>query len=287
MGRWGQLGDGAGGAWNGPSAARRRCRAGATRSELPRWLARPAPTTTTARSAAGATTRTAAGPPGTLSVSIGVRRHAPQSAPARGPSPASRLPSGWPWGRSSCALLADRTVRCWGDNRLGGLGDGTRDRAHRPPNPSWALTTPSRSPPATTSPAPAGPTVRSGAGASAVRPPGRQRGRAALRQQAVPRRCPRQVGGPARHRRSGAGRPPACAARDDGALLCLGRNFNPASSATAPPRTAPRPSWYPCPEPTGCRQVQRLVRRRAAALSNSYSSILSSLSRFLSSAQFV
>src|SRR5262245_25115397 len=35
-------------------------------------------------------------------------------------------------GRHSCALIADATVRCWGDNEFGQLGDDTTQQRTRP-----------------------------------------------------------------------------------------------------------------------------------------------------------
>jgi alpha-tubulin suppressor-like RCC1 family protein len=35
-------------------------------------------------------------------------------------------------GQHSCALLKDRTLRCWGDNGTGQLGDGTQTASAAP-----------------------------------------------------------------------------------------------------------------------------------------------------------
>jgi hypothetical protein len=35
----------------------------------------------------------------------------------------------------ACALLPDQTMRCWGDNTMGGLGDGTTVTRYRPVAP--------------------------------------------------------------------------------------------------------------------------------------------------------
>jgi alpha-tubulin suppressor-like RCC1 family protein len=53
---------------------------------------------------------------------LGTHQCSPSPQPVPGMTTVVELALG---NEHTCALLADRTVRCWGDNRLGELGDGT------------------------------------------------------------------------------------------------------------------------------------------------------------------
>ena len=66
----------------------------------------------------------------------------------------------------TCAVLADGTARCWGDNSDGQLGNGTTDQLDRPPSPSPASPAPPPSPPARITPARCSATAPPAAGAT-------------------------------------------------------------------------------------------------------------------------
>lgn len=66
---------------------------------------------------------------GELADGTTTERHSPVVS-ASGIGPVRQLAAG---GLHACARVADSTVRCWGDNRVGQLGDGTQlkiGRAH-------------------------------------------------------------------------------------------------------------------------------------------------------------